>query len=71
MRRLNITLDHHCGVFEGRIEAFSRRNGFTQSPKLEAQGSSTQPGKIEMHALGGDCAGEARVAASLLKHSIG
>ena len=38
---------------------------------ISEAGSSAQAGKIEMHALGGVCAGEARVAASVPEDSIG
>lgn len=55
-------LNNHFEVLGETIEAVSDRNGSLnlQSSKL---GSSAHPGKVELHALGGVCAGEARVAA--------
>ena len=71
MPDLSRTLDHHSQVLEEKIEARCERNGSINVEKLEARGSSAHPQKVQMHALGGVCAGEARLSASLSDHSIG
>lgn len=54
-------MNYHLRVFEEGTEASSTAMAQSISESGSWKLSSAQPGKIEMHALGGVCAGEARL----------